>query len=149
MELGKPTLEQSQENGLVPTSLQESLESTGSKRPRRRRWPWLLGFCVIVAGAYALLIYMGQAEKIEEWKTRLTQMGVAAYERLPRSGQGTAERSQTPGKPGSGSQTAATPTPRTPPAVPVVTTTVKQKNINIYLTGLGSVTAFNTVTVRP
>ena len=89
MELGKPTLEQSQENGLVPTSLQESLESTGSKRPRRRRWPWLLGFCVIVAGAYALLIYMGQAEKIEEWKTRLTQMGVAAYERLPRSGQGT------------------------------------------------------------
>src|SRR5215813_1374844 len=149
MDLEKPTLEQSQENGLVPTSLEESLESTGSKRARRRRWPWLLGFCVIVAGAYALLIYMGQAEKIEAWKTRLTQMAVAAYERLPHPGQGTTERSQTPGKPGSGSQTAAPPAPRTPPPVPVVTTKVRQGNMSIYLTGLGSVTAFNTVTVRP
>src|SRR5215831_17696103 len=149
MELGKPTLEQSQENGLVPTSLQESLESTGSKRARRRRWPWLLGFCVIVAGAYALLIYMGQADKIEAWKTRLTQMAVAAYEKLPLPGQGTTQSSQTPGKPGSDGKAAAAPAPRTPPTVPVVATAVKQGNMSIYLAGLGSVTALNTVTVRP
>src|SRR6266851_4611261 len=149
MDLEKPTLEQSQENGLAPTSLAESLESTGSKRARRRRWSWLLGFCVIVAAAYALLIYMGQAEKIEAWKTRLTQVVVAAYEKLPHPGQGTTQGSQTPGKPGSGSQTATTPPPRTPPTVPVVTTATKQGNMSIYLTGLGSVTAFNTVTVRP
>ena len=148
MDLEKPTLEQSQETDLTPTLL-ESIESTGSKRARRRRWPWLLAFCLMVAAAYALLIYMGQADKIEAWKTRLTQMIVAAYEMLPRPGQGTTERSQTPGKPGSGSQTAAPPAPRAAPPVPVVTTAVKQGNMGIYLTGLGSVTAFNTVTVRP
>jgi membrane fusion protein, multidrug efflux system len=148
MDLEKPTLEQSQETGLTPTLL-ESIESTGSKRARRRWWPWLLAFCLIVAAAYALLIYMGQADKIEPWKTRLTQMVVAAYEKLPLPGQQTAPSSQTPGKPGSDSKTAAAPAPRTPPTVPVVTTAAKQGNMSIYLTGLGSVTAFNTVTVRP
>jgi membrane fusion protein, multidrug efflux system len=147
MALEKPTLEQSQETGLTPTLL-ESIESTGSKRARRRRWPWLLAFCLIVAAAYALLIYMGQADKIEAWKTRLTQMAVAAYEKLPLPGQGTTQSSQTPGKPGSDGKAAAAPTPRTPPTVPVVATAVKQGNMSIYLTGLGSVTALNTVTIR-
>src|SRR5215831_1431637 len=148
MDLEKPTLEQSQETGLPPTLL-ESIESTGSKRARRRRWPWLLAFCLIIAAAYALLIYMGQADKIEAWKTRLTQIVVAAYERLPLPGQEKTQSRQTPEKPGSGSQTAATPTPRTPPTIPVVTTKVRQGNMGIYLTGLGSVTAFNAVTARP
>jgi membrane fusion protein, multidrug efflux system len=148
MDLEKPTLEQSQETGLTPTLL-ESIESTGSKRARRRRWPWLLAFCLIIAAAYGLLIYLGQADKIEARKTRLTQIVVAAYERLPLPGQEKTQNRQTPEKPGSGSQTAATPTPRTPPPVPVVTTKVRQGNMGIYLTGLGSVTAFNTVTARP
>jgi membrane fusion protein, multidrug efflux system len=147
MDLEKPMLEQSQETGLTPTLL-ESIESTGSKRAKRRRWPWLLAFCLIIAAAYALLIYMGQADKIEAWKTRLTQMAVAAYEKLPLPSQQTTPSSQTPGKPGSDSKTAATPAPRTPPTVPVVTTAVKQGNMGIYLTGLGSVTALNTVTIR-
>jgi len=147
MDLEKPTLEQSQETGRTHTLL-ESIESTGSKRARRRRWPWLLVFCLIVAAAYVLLIRMGQAEQIEAWKTRLTQMIVAAYEMLPRPGQGTTQSSKAPDKPGSGGK-AATSAPRTPPTVPVVTTAVKQGNMGIYLTGLGSVTAFNTVTIRP
>src|SRR4029453_13737912 len=147
MDLEKPTLEQSQETGLTPTLL-ESIESTGSKRARRRWWPWLLAFCLIVAAAYALLIYMGQADKIEAWKTRLTQMAVAAYEKLPLPGQHTAPSSQAPGKPGPDTKAAAAPTPPPPPTVPVVATAVKQGNMSIYLTGLGSVTALNTVTIR-
>jgi hypothetical protein len=105
MDLEKTTLEQSQETGLAPTLL-GSIESTGSKRARRRRWPWLLVFCLIVAAAYALLIRMGQAEQIEAWKIRLTQMVVAAYEMLPRPGQGTTQSSKAPDKPGSGGKAA-------------------------------------------
>src|SRR3989454_4222841 len=67
---------------------------------------------------------------------------------LPRPGQGTTQSSKAPDKPGSGGK-AATSAPRTPPTVPVVTTAVKQGNMGIYLTGLGSVTAFITVTIRP
>jgi membrane fusion protein, multidrug efflux system len=147
MDLEKPTLEQSQETSFIPTSL-ESIESTSSKRARRRRWPWLLAFCLIIAAAYALLIYMGQAAKIEAWKTHLTQMVVVAYEKLPLPWQQTTPGSKAPEKPGAGSTTAATSAPRTPPTVPVVTSAAKSGNLNVYLTGLGTVTALNTVTVR-
>src|SRR5262249_33468153 len=135
MDLEKPTLEQSQETGLAPAPL-ESIESTGSKRARRRRWPWLLVFCLIVVVAYALLVYTGQTEQIEAWSTHLTQSVVAAYNKLPLPGKEKTQSRQTPEKPGSGSQTAAPPAPRTPPTVPVVTTAVKQGNMSIYLTGL-------------
>jgi len=147
MDLEKPTLEHSQETGFAPTTL-ESLESTSSKRVRRRRWPWLLAFCLIIAAAYALLIYMGQAEKIEAWKTHLTQIIVTAYEKLPLPWQHTTPGNKTPGQPGSDSKTAATPAPRTPPTVPVVTSTARAGNLPVYLTGLGTVTALNTVTIR-
>ena len=143
MDLEKPTLEQSQEASFTPTSL-ESIESTGRKRARRRWWPWLLALCLIIAATYALLIYMGQAEKIEAWKTHLTQIVVAAYEKLPLPWQQTTPSSKGPEKPGA----AATPAPRTPPTVPVVTSAAKSGNLNVYLSGLGTVTALNTVTVR-
>jgi len=153
MDLEKPTLEQSQkieqsrEIGFLSTPL-ESIESTGSKRAKRRRWPWLLVFCLIVAAAYVLLLRMGQAEKIEAWKTSLTQMIMVAYEKLPLPGRQTTPSSQAPEKPGSGSKTAGTPAPRTTPTVPVVTSAARAGNLNIYLTGLGTVTALNTVTIR-
>ncbi|WP_082846474.1 efflux RND transporter periplasmic adaptor subunit [Planctomyces sp. SH-PL14] len=41
--------------------------------------------------------------------------------------------------------------PKAPPpprAVPIVATTVRERDINLYINGLGTVTAFNTVTVR-
>jgi membrane fusion protein, multidrug efflux system len=124
------------------------LETVESPRKRRRGWRWLLVLCVLGAAAYALLIYMGQAAEIEAWKTHLTQMAVAAYEKLPLPGRETTQKSQAPDKPGAGGKAAATPAPRTPPTVPVVTSTARAGNLNVYLTGLGSVTALNTVTVR-
>jgi multidrug efflux system membrane fusion protein len=147
MDLEKPMLEQSQETGLAPTPL-ASRESTGSKRARRRRWPWLLALCLIVAVAYALLIHRGQAGTLEAWKTYLTQTVAAAYEKLPLPWQQRPPSGKAPDKSGSGSKTAATPAPRTPPTVSVVTSTARTGNLNVYLTGLGTVTALNTVTVR-
>src|SRR2546430_4706687 len=43
---------------------------------------------------------------------------------------------------------AAKPAPRAVPTVPVLATAAKQGNMSIYFTGLGSVTALNTVTIR-
>jgi multidrug efflux system membrane fusion protein len=98
--------------------------------------------------AYTLLIYMGQAEKIEAWKTHLTQTVVAAYEKLPLPWQHTTSGSNASENPGAGSKAAATSAPRTPPTVPVVTAAARSGNLHVYLTGLGTVTALNTVTVR-
>jgi multidrug efflux system membrane fusion protein len=69
------------------------------------------------------------------WLLVLTLIGAAAYALLPYLSQG---RSQ-------GSKVAEAPAIR---AVPVVATAAREGNLGIYLTGLGSVTPFNMVTVR-
>lgn len=159
--LAEPHLTPDRENGLAPTPL----ETVTSQRPRRRWWRWLLGCCVLGAVAYVVLLRTGHAEQLEAWKTRLTQMATAAYTMLPRLGQGTSESGKagdtapaggkaadtekTGGKAGdatkaggkAGGRGAGGPTP-------VVAIAARQGSMSVYLTGLGSVTAFNTVTVR-
>ena len=49
---------------------------------------------------------------------------------------------------GCSSQSAKAAKPTTPPAVPVGVGTVKQGEFNVYLTGLGSVQALNTVSIK-
>jgi multidrug efflux system membrane fusion protein len=71
---------------------------------------------------------------------------VTAYDKLTRGEQGTGQGSKAVEKPGMSGKAAEAPAGR--PAVPVVATKVRQGNMSIYLTGLGSVTALNTVTVR-
>jgi len=115
-------LEQFQKDGLVLTPP----ETVASRRKRRRWWPWLLVMCLIGAAAYGLLPYLGQD---------LSHIGAAAQSLLPSVVQ---NRAQTP-------QAPAPPAPR--PAS-VVAATARQGNMSIYLTGLGSVSPFNMVTVR-
>lgn len=67
--------------------------------------------------------------------SRISQGAAAAYALLPGMGQGTSPSVKAP----------ETPAVR---AVSVVATEAKQGNLGIYLTGLGSVTASNMVTVR-
>ena len=69
------------------------------------------------------------------WLPVLCLIGVAAYVLIPRIGEVSSQSRKA----------AATPGIR---AVPVVATTARQGNMGIYLTGIGSVTAFNTVIVR-
>jgi multidrug efflux system membrane fusion protein len=95
----------------------------------------LLALCLIGVAAYVLLPGRGQDTQAEGWMPRLSQLMAAAYERLPGIGQGTPQTS----KP------AEAPAVR---AVPVVATPARQGDLGVYLTALGTVTAFNTVTVR-
>ncbi len=69
------------------------------------------------------------------WLLVLGLIGAAAYALLPRLGQG----------PSQSNKVAEAPVIR---AVPVVATAARQGSLGIYLTGLGSVTPFNTDTVR-
>jgi membrane fusion protein, multidrug efflux system len=140
---------QSEESNLASSQdvdlILASLKTVASPRKRRRWWLWLLIFCLIGITAYVLLLRTGQAESFEEWKMRFTQAAVTAYDRLPRLGhQEMTQSGQAADKPDTSGK-ATTPVAR---AVPVVTTVAKQGNMGIYLTNLGSVTAFNTVTVH-
>src|SRR5262245_28468666 len=105
-------------------------------RKRRRWWPWLLFLCLIGAGVYGVLVHLGQVALPEAWMPPINRVVAAAYDLLPGRGQAPSQDVK----------------PAAPPAsrgVQVVAAAAKQGNLDIYLTGLGSVTAFNMVTVRP
>jgi multidrug efflux system membrane fusion protein len=123
----------------------EALEAVEGPRRKRRWWRWLLLCCLLGVAAYGLLLYRGQTEQLDAWLTHLTQVAYAAYERLPGIGQNPAQNSKPTATPAAGGKPAEAPAAR---AVPVVATAVRQGNMDIYLNGLGSVTAFNMVTVR-
>ena len=120
------------------------LETVASPPKRRRRWRWLLICCLLGGAAYALLLSRSHTEPFAGWLTRLHQVANAAYERLP-LGQGTTPGPAPAGTPAQGSKPAEAPAAR---PTPVIATAARQESMGIYLTGLGSVTAFNTVTVR-
>jgi multidrug efflux system membrane fusion protein len=133
-------LEQSQEAG---PALDPS-EKVERRRARRRWWLWLLVLCLIAGATYGLYPSLAQD---------LSQSGAAAYTLLPSLGQGLSQLaagaySLLPAVGQGGSQSSKAAEPPAVRAIPVVATAAREGNLGIYLTGLGSVTAFNTVTVR-
>jgi multidrug efflux system membrane fusion protein len=103
------------------------------KRPRR--WPWILLLCLIALAVYTLFPQTSQDAQPEGWTAPLSRMVATAQGFWPRTGQGATQGQKPP-------ETAI------PRAVPVVATAARQGKLNTYLTGLGSVTASNIVTVR-
>jgi multidrug efflux system membrane fusion protein len=92
---------------------------------------------------------------LDGWLRRVTQVAYAVYERLPRLGQGPTPSPGPADTPALGSKPTRAPAQSGQPAdtsaaraVPVVATVARQGSMGLYLTGLGSVTASNTVTVR-
>jgi membrane fusion protein, multidrug efflux system len=109
--------------------------TTDSQRTRRRWWPWLLVLCLIGAAVYVLAPHLGLDKQIEARMPQISRLAATVTDLLPGKGQG-------------GSQSVKPAEAPASRAVPVVATEVRQGNLGIYLTGLGSVTAFNMVTVR-
>jgi membrane fusion protein, multidrug efflux system len=151
MEPGIPNPERSQEADLAvassstvdgrPEQFEEvavafvPAETADSQRKRRRWWPWLLTLCLIGVAVYGLLPHLGLDVLPAGWRPSINRVAAAAYDLIPRRGQAPAQGV----------------TPTAPPAsrgVPVVAAAARQGNLDIYLTGLGSATAFNMVTVR-
>jgi multidrug efflux system membrane fusion protein len=108
----------------------------GGPRKKRRWWLWLLVLVLIGVAAYTLLPRVGLTAWSESWGPPIGRMVAAVYDRLPDRGQGTSQ---------SVKPTAAPPSR----GVSVVGAAARQGDLNIYLTGLGSVAASNMVTVRP
>jgi membrane fusion protein, multidrug efflux system len=106
------------------------------QEPRRRRrwWPWLLGLCLIGAVVYGVLPHLAEDPTLEGWMAPISRVGAAAYDLLP-------GRAQAPSQTPPAAPTASR-------GVPVVAATARQGNLDVYLSGLGSVAASNMVTVR-
>jgi membrane fusion protein, multidrug efflux system len=151
MEPGKPSPERSQQADLAvapaptvdgrPEQFEEMAvafvpaETADSRRKRRRWWPWLLALCLIGVTVYGVLPHLGLDVLPAGWRLSVNRVAAAAYGLLPRRGQAPPQSV----------------TPTAPPAsrgVPVVAAEARQGDLDIYLSGLGSVTAFNMVTVR-
>jgi membrane fusion protein, multidrug efflux system len=154
MDPGKPIPESSQEVDLAvapsqtiddhPKQFHEAdvafMSPEGDVVPRKRRrwWLWLLVLGIIGAAVYALLPRLGPEWQPEAWVPHLSRVANQASTLLTGRGQ------EAP-------KDAAPAAPATPPAsrgVPVVAAAAKQGSLDLYLTGLGTVTAFNMVTVR-
>ena len=133
MALDKPTLEHVHETELPPAP-----EESPTRQRGRRRWGLgLLRRALLCGTAYVVLPHFGYARQVEEVQARVVQWALTAYARLPLPMQ----------EPAPQEKAAAKPAAR--PPTPVAAVVVRAGSMGIYLNGLGSVTAFNTVTVRP
>jgi multidrug efflux system membrane fusion protein len=149
MDAGKPNPERTQEADLAvapPPTIGHRPEAfqaaevdfvpAKSGHRRRRWWPWLLAICLLGAAVYWLLPRVGHDVLPAAWRASIDRTVAAAYDLLPGQGQLPAPEVK---------PAAAPPASR---GVPVVAAAATQGDLRIYLTGLGTVTASNMVTVR-
>jgi len=108
----------------TPTNLSEreaqATAAQGSGETRRRRWPWVLLFLVLIV--------------LGVWYFRGLRTSTEAQGPAPQGGAGRGQ-----GRQGAGAGQFA---------VPVVVAQAQRGDLPVYFNGLGTVTAFNTVTVR-